>query len=205
MASIRRFLVISLGNPGAAYRDTYHSAGHNVLNGLQKLISAEQPAFTSERHGKKSTLASIGPRYSLIQSPAIMNVSGPWVSKTYREHLVYMGLQPSELGVVLVHDDLEEDLGVVKLRNWARSHRGHNGVKSVNASLQVPQDLTAKWGRISVGIGRPSERDQTTVADFVLSKMSKHTKEVLEEKGSRGALSALLELEGKNRKLEGGS
>lgn len=133
-----------------------------------------------------------------------MNVSGPWVAKTYREHLTTLGLEPGELGVVLVHDDLEEELGVVKLRDWARSHRGHNGVKSVNTSLQVPQDLTAKWGRISVGIGRPSERDNKTVADFVLSKMPRFSKEVLEDKGSKGVLGALLELEGKNRKMEEG-
>jgi PTH1 family peptidyl-tRNA hydrolase len=192
--SLRRILVISLGNPGE-YRNTYHSAGHVVLEALQRQISRDQPSFAAQRIGKQSTLASIGPRYSLLQSPAVMNVSGPWVAKAYKEQLAERGLAPSEVGVVLVHDDLEEELGVVKVRDWKRSHRGHNGIKSVNGALQAHP--AGKWARISVGIGRPEARDKASVSDFVLAKMPRSARDVLEGTGSRGVLQALMDLEAK--------
>ncbi|KAK3403407.1 peptidyl-tRNA hydrolase [Sordaria brevicollis] len=196
MASLRRFLVVSLGNPGE-YRDTFHSAGHLVLESFQKKLpeSLGQPAFTSERHGKKAVRASAGPKYTLLQSPTLMNITGPWLARAYKEFLVDQALSPEEVGLVLVHDDLEEELGVVKVRQWKASHRGHNGIKSVLASLPPMPD--AKWARVSIGIGRPDERDQTTVSDFVLSKIPRHAKGILQDKGGSGLWEALGKLETK--------
>ncbi|KAL2195207.1 peptidyl-tRNA hydrolase [Corynascus similis CBS 632.67] len=195
--SLRRILVISLGNPGEL-RNTYHSAGHMVLEALQRTLGREQPPFAPARVGKATALASVGPRYSLLQSPAVMNVSGPWVARAYREHLQAGGgggLTPSEVGVVLVHDDLEEELGVVKIRDWKRSHRGHNGIKSVNGALQPHP--AGRWARVSIGIGRPDARDKRSVSDFVLSKVPRHARSILEGSGSRGLFDALAELETK--------
>lgn len=190
-----RFLVISLGNPGP-YIDTLHSAGHSVLLSLQRLLCAEQqPPFRSSRCGKKSSLLSAGPKYTLLQSPTLMNLSGPWVAKAWKETLAEEGLTPANVSLVLVHDDLEEDLGVVKLRQWTRSHRGHNGVKSVNQSLQIGQQHGARWARISVGIGRPEARDYNSVSDYVLRKMSGFQRGIIEDKATPQVLSCLLELE----------
>ncbi len=189
--SLRRILVLSLGNKGQ-YSNTYHSAGHLVLDDLQPLLGPEQPPFTVQRVGGKSALASIGPRYVLLQSPTLMNVSGPWVAQAVREE----GRGDAEsVGVVLVHDDLEEQLGVVKTRDWNRSHRGHNGIKSVNQSLRW--DPSRKWARVSVGIGRPEARGKTEVSDFVLSKVSPAARDVLRTKGARGVLAAIDALEQK--------
>ena len=194
MSAIRRLLIVSLGNPGE-YRDTFHSVGHLALESLQRRIASEQPPFSSARHGKKTALASTGARYTLVQSPTLMNVSGPWLARAYKECLVDNGLAPAELGLVLVHDDLEEDLGVVKIRQWTRSHRGHNGVRSVLASLRP--DPQSCWARVSVGIGRPAERDRSTVSDFVLGKIPRHARAILDEKASYGLHEALAELEEK--------
>jgi PTH1 family peptidyl-tRNA hydrolase len=192
--AVRRILVIGLGNPGA-YRNTYHSAGHIVLEALQRTLGRDQPPFSPERIGKTSALASIGSRYSLLQSPTLMNVSGPWVAKAYREQVTERGLAPAEVGVVVVHDDLEEELGVVKIRDWKRSHRGHNGIKSINGALKP--DPAGKWARVSIGIGRPDGRDRAGVSDFVLSKIPRAERNVLEGSGSRGVFEALAELDAK--------
>lgn len=194
MASLRRFLVVSLGNPGE-YRDTFHSAGHLVLESFQKKLPEDlgQPSFTSERHGKKAVRASTGSKYTLLQSPTLMNITGPWLARAYKDYLVDHGLSPEEVGLVLVHDDLEEELGVVKVRQWKASHRGHNGIKSVLASLPPIPD--AKWARVSIGIGRPDDRDRTTVSDFVLSKIPRHAKGILQDKGGSGLWEALGKLE----------
>ncbi|KAH6641139.1 peptidyl-tRNA hydrolase [Chaetomium tenue] len=190
--TIQRLVVISLGNPGEM-RNTYHSAGHIVLEALQRALGPSQPSFSSQRIGKLNTLASIGSQYSLLQSPAIMNVTGPWAAAAYRQQLVDSRLGAAEVGVVLVHDDLEEELGVIKVREWKRSPRGHNGVKSVHAALGA-NPAVGKWARVSVGIGRPDARDKTAVSNFVLSKVPRATRSVLEDNGSRGLYQALAEL-----------
>ncbi|KAJ4301989.1 hypothetical protein N0V88_002120 [Collariella sp. IMI 366227] len=126
---LRRMLVISLGNPGAM-RTTYHSAGHMILESLPDHMPLGQSEFSSQRIGRQTALTSVGRRHTLVQSPTLMNVSGPWVARAYQDTLGEHGLAPSELGVIVVHDDLEEALGVVKIREWTRSPRGHNGDKS---------------------------------------------------------------------------
>jgi PTH1 family peptidyl-tRNA hydrolase len=191
---ISRFLVVSLGNP-APYTETLHSAGHLALGALQRMFPAEQPPFASDRYGKKATLASVGQKYVLLQSPTLMNVSGPWVAAAWKGMLADQGLQPSQLPLVLVHDDLEEDPGVVKIKKWSSSHRGHNGVKSTHSSLQAAQYPGALWARITIGIGRPDGRDKGTVADYVLRKMSRWEKQTIQDQAAPALFNALMELE----------
>lgn len=191
------FLIISLGNP-LPYADCLHSAGHIALRSLQQQLhrdaSHSQPAFTSERIGKKSTQTSRGSKYTLLQSPTLMNVSGPWVAKAWREILAETGTQ-GPLGLVVVHDDLEEDMAVVKIRKWERSHRGHNGLKSINAIMRPADFGDSKWAKVSVGIGRPEGRDHGTVSDYVLRPLSKYQHGVLAEKSASSVLAALEEIE----------
>jgi peptidyl-tRNA hydrolase, PTH1 family len=178
-----RFLLLSLGNT-APYHETYHSAGHLALRALQHALPL-QPPFTTERHGKKQTMASMGPKYMMIQSPTLMNVSGPWVAETWKE----LSRQYKDgLQLLIVHDDLEEPLGEVKLRSWRLSHRGHNGIKSIYGSLPW-QDHSGGGkdvgrfdrAKISIGIGRPGKRDKSSVSDFVLTRIPGDEKQVLAE------------------------
>ncbi len=187
-----RFLVVSLGNP-PPHHQSHHSAGHVVLSTAQQLLGSAQPDFESLRLGKKSTKASIGLKYIFLQSPTQMNDTGPWLAKAYKEILAQESLQPSELGVVIVHDDLEHSLGAVNTLSWKKSHQGHNGVKSIMTGL--PRRSTeAPWVRIAIGIGRPFERDVKTVSDYVMSSFSRRQRELLDEK-SEEVLGALEELE----------
>jgi PTH1 family peptidyl-tRNA hydrolase len=130
-----RFLVVSLGNP-APYHESIHSAGHIALAAVQQKLRTTQPAFTSLRFGKKATQTSLGPKYDFLQSPTQMNVTGPWLTKAHKDILTHESLSSPDMGLVVVHDDLEEEFGIVKIRKWDQSHRGHNGVKSIAASLK---------------------------------------------------------------------
>ncbi|KAI1767871.1 peptidyl-tRNA hydrolase [Hypoxylon sp. FL1150] len=189
-----RFLIVSLGNQ-APYYETLHSAGHFALTSLQKVVGPPQPSFTSERYGRKACLASTGPTYIMVQSPTSMNVSGPWAAKTWREVLENYQLKPSELSLVLVHDDLEEDLGRVRIRKWKASHRGHNGIKSVNANLRPADFPGARWSRISIGIGRPEARDHMSVSDYVLKKMTRYQRDTIDTQVGPRVLGCLRELQ----------
>ncbi|CAJ2510431.1 Uu.00g051340.m01.CDS01 [Anthostomella pinea] len=188
-----RFLVVSLGNQ-KPYYDTLHSAGHFALVAAQKTLAPSQPHFMSERYGSKACQASTAVPYTMVQSPTMMNICGPWVAKAWKEMLNAHQLKPSELALVIVHDDLEMKLGDVRIRDWKASHRGHNGVKSTNTSLKPTDFPEARWSRISIGIGRPDERDRTSVSDYVLKRMTSFQRSTLDTKVGPKLVGRLREL-----------
>jgi PTH1 family peptidyl-tRNA hydrolase len=76
--------------------------------------------------------------------------------------------------MIVVHDEMELDLGAAAMRPWDRARRGHNGLRSIDSVLQLPQMRTPgeiRWCTIGVGIGRPSSRESEDVREFVLSKI----------------------------------
>jgi peptidyl-tRNA hydrolase, PTH1 family len=180
-----RFLVVSLGNP-KPYLDTLHSAGHITLQALQKILSYENPPFSTSG-GRSSAPTSAGSKYALVQSTAMMNVSGPAVLAAWRR---FSSTDPGQSPIlVLVHDDLESKLGEVKMRKWDASGKGHNGVKSAKGTFSgYPKEVTSRWARITVGIGRPDTREKAGVSDYVLRRMTG-----AERKAIEGAAADVLE------------
>ncbi|THW28405.1 peptidyl-tRNA hydrolase [Aureobasidium pullulans] len=158
-------LICSLGNPGAAYANTLHSAGHNVVAALATLLQTSQ--FTKDRsYGNGSLTRSYSPEtpWTLWQSPTYMNESGKGVSSAYRTWI----RENPQGRLVVVHDELEKPLGSVTVRDKeGLSARGHNGLKSCLASLGG-----VKFVRVGVGIGRPVSRAPDDVARYVLKKMT---------------------------------
>lgn len=124
-----------------------------------------------------------------------MNISGTWIARAWKEILAEISQTQRPLGLVVVHDDLEEDLCVVKTRKWDTSHRGHNGLKSIMASMRPTDYKDSRWAKIRVGIGRPEARDHDVVANYVLQPMSKYQKQMLSEKCGGPVLCALREIE----------
>lgn len=185
-----RFLIISLGNPLPKY-ESLHSAGHFVLNGLTKAL--RQPGFREVTFGRHSCLVSQGSKYILVQSPTYMNVSGAFVSSAWQETVKKYGAE--SLSLVIVHDELEKDFGVVRLLPWDRSPRGHNGVKSVRGSVSQKKYPESPFARIAVGIGRPEERDAATVSRYVLNKISRENRTALEEDAPWDVVKCLVDLE----------
>ncbi|RSM10089.1 hypothetical protein CEP52_003728 [Fusarium oligoseptatum] len=132
-----RFLVVSLGNPLPKY-ESLHSAGHFALNGLAKVL--RYPSFREVTFGKQPCLVSQGPKYTLVQSPTLMNISGSFVARAWQDMVKQH--DPSSLSLVIVHDELEKDLGIVRLTAWDRSHKGHNGIKKcqrVSITRKIPR------------------------------------------------------------------
>jgi PTH1 family peptidyl-tRNA hydrolase len=171
MAAARTpLLIVSIGNPGAQYAHTYHSAGHTLLTLLQKSAAA----------------AAAHPDWSFHASDSYMNVSGAAVAKRVKK-------MPAGSRLVVLHDELEREVGWVGARDGWASAKGHNGIKSIQERL--PRGTA--WWRVAIGIGRPASRRPEDVASYVLGKMSTGEKAKIE--GKVGRVVELLEDIGEGR------
>lgn len=144
-------LIIGLGNPGKEYQSTRHNVGFLVIDAL-----AERYGGTLQKETKWNAL--IGEvtiedeRIVLMQPQTFMNNSGESVGSYVR----YYQIDPSDVWVL--SDDLDLPFGLVRMRAEGSSG-GHNGLKSITASLG-----SEAYGRIRVGIGRGEETDSSSEA-----------------------------------------
>ncbi|KAK3673659.1 hypothetical protein LTR78_006564 [Recurvomyces mirabilis] len=169
----------SISNPGSIYANTLHSAGHTVLNRLAEHLG--YAGFRKERelgNGLVSRPAITGSTgdWTLWQSTSYMNESGKGVRAAHTAWSKHIPV--AEAGkLVVIYDELEKAMGVVTLRtNQGASAKGHNGLKSIMATLGNNVALA----RIGVGIGRPVSRDSNDVAQYVLKKMTPAEKAKIE-------------------------
>ena len=160
----RPILVASLGNPTSAYANTFHSAGHTLLETVRYRL--RYPEWSRDKAYANGFL-SRGSDYTLWQSPSLMNVSGKAVSTAWKAFLKDQSSpeQRSRARLLILHDELESPLGKIKFKVGG-SHRGHNGLKSCIGSLGG-----MAFDRCGVGIGRPESRESKDVAAYVLRKM----------------------------------
>lgn len=96
-----------------------------------------------------------------------MNISGVGVASAWRQFVKENMRDGEEVGLVVIHDELESKVGEVKVKKGAASAKGHNGLKSINEKLRG-----VDYMRIGVGIGRPESREPNDVANYVLRKMT---------------------------------
>jgi PTH1 family peptidyl-tRNA hydrolase len=149
-------LIVGLGNPGPGYAGNRHNVGFMVLDELARRVGGR---FTSHKAGADVLETRLtGRRVVLARPRSFMNVSGSAVAGTAR----FFTIPPTD--VVVVHDDLDLDHGVLKLKRGG-GEGGHNGLRSISACLG-----TRDYLRVRFGIGRPPGRMDPV--DFVLSDFS---------------------------------
>ena len=88
-----------------------------------------------------------------LKPNSFMNLSG----QTIRKFCNFYKIDPKN--ILIVHDELDLDIGVVKLKR-SGGHAGHNGIRD------CINNLGNEFCRLRVGIGRPKFQ---AVADYVLS------------------------------------
>lgn len=164
-------LFVGLGNPGPRYAATRHNAGILVVEELLERASPVSAQLSAHKR-TNTELAELAAgrllpkrRAVVARTRSYMNVSGGPV-KALAD---YFGVAPADLYVV--YDELDLDLGVVKLRAGGGDH-GHNGLRSVTKSLG-----TREYNKLAVGIGRPPGR--MAPADYVLKPFGRKEAEEL--------------------------
>ena len=160
------WVILGLGNPGEEYADTYHNVGFRVV----QRIAAEQGARTRERCGPalvSSKLVLAGQPAAVVMPQTFMNKSGAALEPVWER------FESSAQQTIVVYDDLALPLGKLRVRQKG-SAGGHNGIKSIISALGSDEFL-----RVRIGI--LPDREVGDVRDFVLSRVAKADRVLLDQ------------------------
>jgi len=177
-------LVVGLGNPGSAYRNTRHNAGFMVVDEISDFFSIRLAP-------KRSLPGIIFGRGAIKDMPVIvakpnlfMNNSGPPTVRLTRAFNI------SSRDMLVVHDDIDLAFGRLKIKEKG-GHGGHKGLKSMIEAFSG-----GDFPRLRVGIGRGQEAAATgpDVTDHVLGRFSDAEHPVLNRilSQARDAVTAIL-------------
>jgi len=146
--------VIGLGNPGRAYKNTYHNLGFLFIDYLKncRLKAAKFPTKPGN--------------YQLFKTDTHMNQSGESVKKIIKKK----NLRSEE--ILIVHDDSDLEFGKYKL-SFDRGSAGHKGVESIIKNLK-----TKKIWRLRIG-ARKIETKRIKASEFILKAISSQDKKTL--------------------------
>lgn len=156
-------LIVGLGNPGAKYQGTRHNIGFQLLDYLGENNNF---SFSASKWRAQTARAEIwGEKLLFVKPETFMNESGQAVEGIAS----YFHIDPTD--IIVIHDDLDLDLGRVKIVN-NRGSGGHRGISSIIQHLHGRE-----FTRIRVGIGRPPISME--VSDFVLGRFGSEERQIL--------------------------
>jgi PTH1 family peptidyl-tRNA hydrolase len=167
-------LIIGLGNPIEKFIHTKHNVGQiliDIYKNIFKFPNYEKINNPIGDNGHKEkhegidktdyALCSFKPEYDMIlfKSLTFMNETGRAVSFVINKYNININ------DILVVHDDVYTDLGIVKFKNKGKHDGGHNGIKDITNSLNTPC-----FSRLKIGISMPKE--DIDLYDYVLSEFS---------------------------------
>jgi len=158
--SVRKVLIVGLGNPGSSYTGTRHNIGFLVLD---QLVLAAGMSWTNNR--KKALVARTVMEHAdvvCVKPQTFMNLSGKAVYHAVQKHGIPLG------DIIVVHDDIDLDPGTIRLKVGG-GDGGHKGVRSIADSLKG-RDFV----RIRLGVGRPT--GGLSAEAYVLQKFERDEK-----------------------------
>lgn len=159
------WLVVGLGNPGAAYEKTPHNLGFMLVDKLalefQKSVRREEcRAFLGRIEIDNKTV-------ELVKPQTYMNLSGEAISCLLKKE------SRTAQNLIVISDDLALPFGKIRLRP-SGSAGGHNGLKSIAECLKTQQ-----FTRLRIGI--QPEHPISDAKRFVLENFSRKDLETVEK------------------------
>lgn len=156
-------LIVGLGNPGKEYEGTRHNIGFMILDHF-----AEKHSFSFNKEKFQGIYAEFlcgGEKVLFLKPQSYINLSGEVISK----YVNYFKISIED--ILIIHDDLDLDLGIFKLKP-SGSSGGHNGLKNIELHLH-----TKYYKHYKIGISNNKNID---TKDYVLGKFSKEEQKVLQ-------------------------
>ena len=173
------WLVVGLGNPGPQYADTYHNVGFRVLDRMAERFGVRiHESFGPALISRKFAVAER--KAVLVLPQTFMNLAGAPLPRLFQR------FGASSQTLIVVYDDVALPLGKLRIRQKG-SAGGHNGVKSIISACGSGEFL-----RVRVGI--LPDRPINDLSDFVLSRVGKADRGILESAETEAvmAIEALL-------------
>ena len=159
------FYIVGLGNPGTEYAHTRHNIGFDVLEKLATSGDFSSWHDSGAYSGRVATGNFQKDEVMLLLPSTFMNDSGIAVKK-----LVPKGEIEK---LIVVYDDVDLPLGELKI-SFGRGDGGHNGMRSIIASLGTADFLRVRVGvaKKSIWTGKVKRPKGEALANFVLSSFS---------------------------------
>ncbi len=163
--TMKKFLIIGLGNIGDKYTNTRHNIGFKILDTLAKEYNA---IFETKKLGDVAKFRFKGRTFILLKPSTYMNLSGKAVKYYLQKEKIAIE------SILVVTDDLNINFGTIRIKAKGNDG-GHNGLKDIQEKLN-----TNKYPRFRFGVGANYSKGRQV--DFVLSEWTKEEESLLIER-----------------------
>ncbi len=163
--TMKKFLIVGLGNIGDEYENTRHNIGFKILDYLAK---KESLTFENQKLGAITTYKFKGRSFILLKPSTYMNLSGKAIKYWLTKEKI-----PLE-NLLVITDDLNLPFGTIRIKTKG-SDGGHNGLKNTQLILQ-----TNKYNRFRFGIS--DEFSKGRQVDYVLGNWTEEESNKLNER-----------------------
>lgn len=163
--SMKKFLIVGLGNIGSEYANTRHNIGFKILD---YIANQEGISFQTVKLGEVAELKIKGRTILLLKPNTYMNLSGKavkyWLEKENIE----------KENMLVITDDLNLSFGTIRIKTKG-SDGGHNGLKNIQLLLN-----STEYPRFRFGISDAFKKGQQV--NYVLGEWDTEEKEKLKER-----------------------
>ncbi len=151
--SMKKYLIVGLGNIGEKYQNTRHNIGFKILDEVAKEYNV---SFETDKLGDVTSFRFKGRTFVLLKPSTFMNLSGKAVKYWMQKEKISVD------NLLIVTDDLNIDFGTIRVKAKG-SDGGHNGLKDIQEKL-----TTNKYPRFRFGVG--SNYSKGRQVDYVLGE-----------------------------------
>lgn len=163
--SMKKFLIIGLGNIGTEYVNTRHNIGFKILD---YFTNQEKIEFQNVKLGELAEYKIKGRTILLLKPNTYMNLSGKaikyWMDK---ENI-------AKENILVITDDLNLAFGTIRIKTKG-SDGGHNGLKNTQLVLN-----STEYPRYRFGISDEFKKGQQV--NYVLGEWTEEEKEKLKDR-----------------------
>lgn len=163
--TVKKYLIVGLGNIGSEYVNTRHNIGFKVLDFIAK---QENLTFSTAKLGDIAEYRIKGRTVFLLKPNTYMNLSGKAVKYWMDKENI------AKDNILVITDDLNLAFGTIRIKSKG-SDGGHNGLKNIQLLLN-----TTEYPRFRFGISDAFKKGQQV--DYVLGEWSEEEKEKLQER-----------------------
>ncbi len=163
--SMKKFLIVGLGNIGSEYVNTRHNIGFKILDYFAK---QENISFSTVKLGELAEYKIKGRTLLLLKPNTYMNLSGKAI-----QHWMEKENIPIE-NLLVITDDLNLAFGTIRIKAKG-TDGGHNGLKNTQLILN-----TSEYPRYRFGISDAFKKGKQV--DYVLGDWSDDEKSTLTER-----------------------